>query len=106
MVKLHLFSGFENARLKITRQMQLGHLYSDAGIHELLEAARLVGVKPDRLQNSRGFYHFDLWGKPLRRARLFFTGVDNHGIYRDMQNSNRARADGGPGDDAHERKLE
>jgi hypothetical protein len=85
MIKLHLFSGHENARLKITRDTLLGHLYSDKDKEELLEAARLVGVNPDYIQNSRGFYHFDLWGKPLIKARLFFKQVDNHEIYRDMK---------------------
>jgi hypothetical protein len=89
MVKIHLFSGFENPRLKISRDTRLGHLYSDSSRAELLEAARLVGVDSRCLQNSRGFYHFDLWGKPLIKARLFFPKADNHMIYRDMQILNR-----------------
>jgi hypothetical protein len=85
MVKIHLFSGFESERLKISRDTLLGHLYSDESLAELLEAARLVGVNPAHIQNSRGFLHFDLWGKPLLKARLFFKTVDNHEIYRDMK---------------------
>ncbi len=85
MVKIHLFSGFENTRLKITREMLLGHLYSDRGCTELIEAARLVGVDPRCIQNSRGFYHFDLWGRPLVKARLFFPRVNNRELYRDLQ---------------------
>jgi hypothetical protein len=85
MVKIHLFSGFENSRLKIERDTRLGHLYSDFSLEELLEAACLVGVKSQCIQNSRGFYHFDLWGKPLLKARLFFPRVNNRELYRDLQ---------------------
>jgi hypothetical protein len=87
MVKIHLFSGFENERLQITRDTPLGHLYSDESMAELLEAAQLVGVNPDYIQNSRGFFHFDLWGKPLAKARLFFSRAGNHDLYRDIQKS-------------------
>ncbi|MBN1191446.1 MAG: hypothetical protein JXA46_16950 [Dehalococcoidales bacterium] len=85
MVKIHLFSGFENSRLKIERNTPLGHLYSDSSREELLEAARIVGVNEQCLQNSRGFYHFDLWGRPLLKARLFFPHVTNRELYRDLQ---------------------
>jgi hypothetical protein len=85
MVKVHLFSGYESEKLKITRDTPLGHLYSDQNTEELLEAARLIGVSLEYLQNSRGFEHFDLWGKPLKKARLLFVAVDNHRIYRDMK---------------------
>ncbi len=95
MIKIHVFSGFESARLKITREMQLGHLYSDESNSELVEAASLVGVNPDYLQNSRGFYHYDLWGKPLIKARLLFKTVDNHELYRDMQ-ANAVKKDTAP----------
>jgi len=90
MVKIHLFSGFESDRLKIKRDTPLGHLYSDTGKEELIEAARLVGVNPACLQKSHGLYHFDLWGKPLIKARLFFTRATNREIYRDMQAVNQA----------------
>ena len=85
MVKIHLFSGFESERLKIKRDTPLGHLYSDSNKEELIEAARLVGVNPAYIQHKRGFYHFDLWGKPLIKARLFYTRASNREIYRDMQ---------------------
>jgi hypothetical protein len=88
MVKLHLFSGFENSRLGITRDMRLGHLYSDSSLQELKEAAKRLGINPEYLQNSRGFYHYDLWGKPLEKACLLFKIVDNHELYRDIR-SNR-----------------
>jgi hypothetical protein len=84
MVKIHLFSGFESARLPITRDTLLGHLYSDADLDELLAAAGLVGVNQAYLQCSRGFFHYDLWGKPLVRARLLFPRATNRQIYQDM----------------------
>lgn len=85
MVKIHVFSGFESERLKIQRETLLGHLYSDRCNSELLEAASLVGINPAYLQNSRGFYHFDLWGKPLTKARLFYKRVSNRELYQDMK---------------------
>jgi hypothetical protein len=85
MVKIHLFSGFENRRLKIERNTPLGHLYSDGSLEELLQAALLVGVHAECIQNSRGFYHFDLWGKPLIRARLLYPHVTNRELYHDLQ---------------------
>jgi hypothetical protein len=84
MVKIHVFSGFESERLKIRRDMLLGHLYSDESTPELIEAARIIGVNPTYLQNSRGFFHFDLWGKPLTKARLFYPRVNNRELYRDL----------------------
>jgi hypothetical protein len=85
MVKIHLFSGFESERLKITRDTPLGHLYSDENIVELKEAAKTVGVNTDYIQDSRGFLHFDLWGKPLKKAKLFFPHADNHEVYKDIK---------------------
>lgn len=84
MIKIHLFSGFENRRLKIKRDTPLGHLYSDCSREELMEAASMVGVHARCIQNSRGFYHFDLWGKPLIKARLLFPHVTNRELYRDL----------------------
>jgi hypothetical protein len=84
MVKIHLFSGFESARLPITRDTPLGHLYSDAELDELLAAAGLVGVNQGHLQCSRGFFHYDLWGRPLQKARLLFPHATNRQIYQDM----------------------
>jgi hypothetical protein len=84
MVKIHVFSGFESERLKIRRDTLLGHLYSDESTLELIDAARAIGVNPAYLQNSRGFFHFDLWGKPLTRARLFYPRVNNRELYHDL----------------------
>jgi hypothetical protein len=84
LIKLHLFSGFENPRLGIGRDTQLGHLYSDLSHEELLQAAADLSINPAALQCSRGFYHFDLWGDALSRARLLHKIVGYHEIYRDM----------------------
>ncbi len=90
MVKIHLFSGFSNERLKITRDTPLGHLYSDQNVAELMEAARTIGVNTDYLQDSRGFLHFDLWGKPLAKARLLYPRADNHALYLDIHKIRRS----------------
>jgi len=89
MVKLHLFSGFESERLRIKRDDLLGHLYSDTSQNELMEAAKLVGLNPRYLQNSRGFFHFDLWGGPLQKARQHYRIVTNREISSDMRAMNR-----------------
>ncbi len=95
MIKLHVFSGFESEKLKISRETPLGHLYSDRDVEELKEAVKLIGVNPDYLQNSRGFFHYDLWGKPLIKARLFFKIVNNHELYQDLK-AIRNQSDGFP----------
>jgi streptomycin 6-kinase len=92
LVKLHLFSGFENARLGIEKNTQLGHLYSDWRHEELLEAGRELGINPGALQCSRGFYHFDLWGEPLKKACSLHKIVGNHEIFRDMRSLDREAA--------------
>jgi hypothetical protein len=84
MIKLHLFRGFENQRLGIQRDTLLGHLYSDRDNDELIQAALSLGIDPKFIQNSRGFYHFDLWGEHLTKARNMFMVVTNHEIYADM----------------------
>jgi hypothetical protein len=86
MVKIHLFSGFQSEHLGITRDTPLGHLYSDENTIELREAAKIVGVNDEYIQNSRGFFHYDLWGKPLLKARLFFPRANNHELCRDIRN--------------------
>jgi hypothetical protein len=85
LIKLHLFCGFENLRLGISRETPVGHLYSDVSQAELLEAAQELGIGPGALQCSRGFYHFDLWGEPLKKARARHRIVNNREIYRDMK---------------------
>ena len=65
--------------------MPLGHLYSDGDTAELLEAGREIGIAPGALQCSRGFFHFDLWGEPLKRAKARHRIVGNREIYRDMK---------------------
>lgn len=85
MIKLHLFTGFENYRLGIQRDTLLGHLYSDLNNDELIQAALTLGINPEFIQCSRGFYHFDLWGEPLSRAQNLFRIVNNHQIYQDMK---------------------
>lgn len=86
MVKLHLFSGFENRRLGISSDMEQGHLYSDAGDYiELREAAVFrLGLKEEYMHNP-GFAHFDLWGGPLKRAKRLFSVVNDLQLAEDMK---------------------
>ncbi|MFC1919534.1 hypothetical protein ACFLWX_01930, partial [Chloroflexota bacterium] len=63
MIKLHLFRGFENRRLGITPEMELGHLYSNTGdLAELREAARQLSLNAAWLQrkSDTGFVHYDI----------------------------------------------
>ena len=79
MIKLHIFSGFENPTLAITEDMELGHLYSDVfDKQELLAAGAKVGMKSRWLQSKEtGLIHFDLWATPLRKAKeLYLTVTD------------------------------
>ena len=90
MVKLHLFSGFEKHSLGITPEIELGHLYDDINSHaNLADAAQRLGVNTRRTQTSRaGLVHFDLWGKPLVRAKKLFPLVSGRELARDMQRLN------------------
>jgi hypothetical protein len=85
MVKLHLFTGFENEALGITADMELGHLYEDTNsIAILAYAAEKVGLKASYKQDSDGLFHFDLWGKPLERAKRMFPVISDQTLHQDM----------------------
>lgn len=91
MLKLHLFTGFENKRLGIRKEMELGHLYDDGKDQlALINAADKLGLKIGHLQNTDGFVHFDLWGKPLERAKQLFKLVTDLELYEDMKSMNRS----------------
>lgn len=77
MIKLHLFSGFHNTKLGITEDMEIGHLYSvNEDVVELGAAGIRVGMKPWWMQKSNtGILHFDLWRRPLRRAKELYPIV-------------------------------
>lgn len=86
VVKLHLFGGFENKELGITSNMELGHLYEDTNsIAILAYAGEKVGIKQGWLQNSDGFFHFDLWGSPLQRAKQLFQVASDLELASDMK---------------------
>jgi len=90
VVKLHLFGGFENKALGITPDMELGHLYEDTNSLAILAyAAEKVGLKSSYQQETGGLVHFDLWGKPLERAKQMFAIVSDEELYQDMVNMNR-----------------
>lgn len=92
MIKLHLFSGFENKRLGITPDMELGHLYSDTGDRgELCEAAASVGLYTGTIQEKEGLVHFDLWGQPLARAIERFPLATDAELYEDMKKIKRKK---------------
>lgn len=94
MIKLHLFSGFENKKLGITPETALGHLYSDMEqVAELKYAGARVGMKDKWLQNKddTGIWHFDLWGKPLEKAKRLFPIVTDFEFVADVLRLKRSR---------------
>lgn len=82
MIKLHLFSGFENPILGITPDMEIGHLYDDQNDQRaLIIAAIELGLASSYMQGAgTGLIHFDLWGNPLIKAKKklykIVTGVE------------------------------
>lgn len=85
MIKLHLFTGFENKDLGITPDMEVGHLYSDDDNKgELVDAAVGCGLNSGYIQ-SASLVHFDLWGKPLERAKKRFRIVSDLELSVDMK---------------------
>ena len=84
MIKLHLFSGFENPVLGIKADTELGHLYDDGNDQtEVTKAAIRVGCGRNWLQKTV-FVHYDLWGKPLEKAKLIYPIATDLELYEDM----------------------
>lgn len=91
-MRLHLFGGFENKKLGITPDMELGHLYDEWNdIPTLYNEGRRVGMKPQWLQESDGFYHYDLWGKPLEKAKELFPIVSDLQLADDLKRFKEAQ---------------
>lgn len=85
-VKLHLFSGFENKKLGIKSDRLLGHLYDDENsMMALARAAADIGADPNWLQFHDGFYHIDLWGEPLEKAKKKYQIVSDEQLFDDMK---------------------
>jgi hypothetical protein len=86
MIKVHIFSGFENPKLGITKDTELEHLYSTRDSSELIQAALDLGLKEVYVQRDRDtdFVHFDLWGAPLRKAREIHKTVNDKEFYTDL----------------------
>lgn len=85
--RLHLFSGFENKMLGITPDMELGHLYDWRNdILVLKKLGKEVGMKSNWMQvdDATNFWHFDLWGKPLEKARQLFRIVGDLEFANDL----------------------
>jgi hypothetical protein len=79
MIKLHVFH---------QAGREYGYLYDDAGeFEELCAAAEQCGLSREKYQEGK-LIHFDLWGKPLKKAKELFRIVDNHEIAADMEEDN------------------
>ena len=78
-VKLHLFKlppdGYEFGHLfSDTRDSVIGEIELCMEAEDLELDKRWIQKKPGKL------VHFDLWGKPLRKAKKLFPIVDNKGM--------------------------
>jgi hypothetical protein len=95
-VKLHLFKGFELPQRVVRADSELGHLYSDTGDREeLFKAADDLGLERRWIQQDRfGFEHFDLWRRPLQRAKVMFTLVDDQEFILDCENLKKGANNG------------
>ncbi len=88
MIKLHLFTGFENKSLKITPDMELGHLYDDQNDRAaLILAAGEIGLAAGYIQVGN-LIHFDLWNQPLARAKQLYRIVTDEELAEDMKRLN------------------
>lgn len=87
VIKLHLFSGFENPSLGTTPDMELGHLYDDQNDQRaLIKAASQLGLASGYMQGAgTGFIHFDLWGNPLIKAKKLYKIVTDQELAGDME---------------------
>jgi hypothetical protein len=89
MIKLHLFTGFDNPALGITPDMELGHLYDDQNDQRaLITAASELGLSSGYMQVGTGLIHFDLWGKPLIKAKNLHKIVTDLELAEDMKGLN------------------
>ena len=86
--RLHLFGGFENKMLGITPNTELGHLYDWRNELVVLEKlGQEVSMKRQWLQydEATNFWHFDLWGWRLERAKELFPIVTDMQFADDIQ---------------------
>jgi len=85
VVKLHLFSGYVNRALGISKEMELGHLYDDGNDFRcLMDAGKGLGMDRGWIQKKSGFYHFDVWGVALEKAKQLFPIVSDTELATDM----------------------
>ncbi len=88
MIKLHVFKGFENRRLGITSDTELGHLYDDQNDQvALIQAVNSIMNWPTNgyLQGMGTLIHYDLWGIPLAEAKKLFKVVDRRELAEDIK---------------------
>ena len=92
-IKLHLHSGYDVPKLGITADMELGHLYDDAGDLDALHAtASRVGLSRRWFQDSQtGLPHYDLWNYPLKKAKELFQIVSDDEMVADLMAYTKSR---------------
>lgn len=95
MIRLHLHSGFSNPKLHIKPDMELGHLYDDRGDEQAMaQAVTKVGLAPGYIQRDHGFAHFDLWAKPLEKAKTLFRITGDREFAKDVERLSKEGAHG------------
>lgn len=87
MTKVHLFFTDEPIpHLRVGANTELGHLYSDDGnTEDLHQAAKEVGLKRRWFQAAEPMPHYDLWRRPLEKAKELYQVADDDEFYQDME---------------------
>ena len=68
--------------------MELGHLYDDTGDYRALIMVAIQLELSSRYLQRGEFVHFDLWGKPLIRAKELYTIATDLELAEDMERLN------------------
>lgn len=84
--RLNIFKGVVNKEKGINPNMEVGHLYHCKNdVDELAALGALIGLNPNWMQNKmNGLAHYDLWGVPLKKAKMMFRIVTHEEIIEDL----------------------
>lgn len=83
--RLFIRKGYENKKLGITPDMEVGFLYHYKNdLDELGEIGKCLWLSPSWIQaRLKGLAHYELWGAPLKEARKLFRVVTREELHQD-----------------------
>lgn len=85
-IKVHTFHWVETPHLGIKQGQKVGHLYSDVGdIDELQAAATILHLPRAWLQLNSEFVHYDVWGYKLTLALEQYPQAQNREFVHDIR---------------------